>query len=488
MNQARYYIRVGIALVVAGVLLVIGWGLLRGTLTNFRTIGFNVEFEDARGITEGASVLMAGVAIGQVERVTLTPEQTARLRLRIDNRFPIPRGSRFVISNSLLGNAPLLRVEPARRAGGGVIAENEPNLSGVGAPGLDDALNGSGKLLQSVQATVETVERLLNDPTAQRDLQIILRNVRIASETLPTLSRTVLGEVSTLSAQTNRLLADLQKTSAGGNRVVQNAGALTSDLRGTLAENRGSLRSLIENADGTASAIRGLTEQLNEALQGGGVQQNLSATTDSLRSITARLDTITGNFERLSSDPRLSSDVRETVANLKETSSSVRSLAARIEAIRLPGERRPAPEGGGTPPRPRMSLLEPGPVVDTRYDLSAERLRVDANYTLLGSQGRFYRAGLYDVGERNRLNLQVGRISPALGGAAVRYGLVAGRLGAGLDFRAGPIDLRVDLFDPNRLTLDARAKARLDDTTSLLAGVDSLGNGNRAVLGVQIRR
>jgi phospholipid/cholesterol/gamma-HCH transport system substrate-binding protein len=483
MNQTRYYVRVGITLVVGAILLAMGLAFLRGTLTDQRTVGFNVEFDDARGITEGAPVQMAGVQIGRVERVSLTRQNRARLRLRVERRYPIPQGASFTISSALLGGSAVLRVDPEPGTPGTEIPANA-TISGDVSPGLDTALAKSERLLESFQKTASAVERLATDPRTQRNLTETLQNVRVATAGLPRLQRDVQAQLRLLSGQTRGLLTTLEGAAASGQAVTVNAGRLTSELRAVLAENRSSLKSLLQSADETASAFAGLAEQAGAALGNKELQQNLVAATGNLRAISARLVTVAGNVERLSSDPRLSADIRETASNLRETSASVRSLAARIEAIRLPGERRP---GGGTPsPTPaRRTLSEPGGVVDAGYDAAAERLRLDANFTLLRPEGRFLRAGVYDLTESNRLNLQIGRQE---GDRVFRYGLFAGKLGVGLDARTGPLDLRLDVFDPNRLSVNVRAKARVSDTTSGFFGVDSLGNGNRAVLGVQIRR
>jgi hypothetical protein len=69
-----------------------------------------------------------------------------------------------------------------------------------------------------------------------------------------------------------------------------------------------------------------------------------------------------------------------------------------------------------------------------------------------------------------------------------RYGLFAGKLGVGADTRLGPLDLRLDLYDPNRFQVDARVKTYLNSNTALTFGIGSIGKENRATLGVQIRR
>ena len=54
----------------------------------------------------------------------------------------------------------------------------------------------------------------------------------------------------------------------------------------------------------------------------------------------------------------------------------------------------------------------------------------------------------------------------------------------------GPLDLRIEGYDPNHFTGNARAKFYLDRTRtqSLLLGVDDIAHDNRAVIGVQIRK
>jgi hypothetical protein len=123
------------------------------------------------------------------------------------------------------------------------------------------------------------------------------------------------------------------------------------------------------------------------------------------------------------------------------------------------------------------------------YDTTVSRLRLDTNFTLLaGKPGSFYRLGFHDLTERNRLNLQIGSSSGLPANIALRYGIFAGKLGTGIDLRTGPVDLRLDAYDPNRFTLNARAKAYLNVDTSITAGLDSIGKDNRATVGVQIRR
>lgn len=488
---------VGLAIVSGFVVIGLIIVTLRGRLTDRGTTSFDVTFSDAGGISKGVVVQMAGVPIGSVEEVGLTPDNRARVRVRINRPYQVPRGSRFTVTNGLLGGNAIVKVDPAAAtAGAASIGENEPGIVGTAGGGLDATLAAGRDTLDEGRGLIVGLQKIVNDPEAQADLKRTLRNIRATTDTLPALTRDVqvqLAQVGALARETNRLLAGVDPLLSSGARIARNIENLSGDVRAALNENRGTLRSLLRTTDETISAFAGLAEQVGATAGDPQLRQNLVTVTDNLAASSARLDAIAGNVERLSSDPRLSADIRAAVTNLRAVSESFQRISARVETIRIPGERR-APGGEGTPPppprrpTPTETFLEAGPTLDTVFDAGDSRLRVDANFTVLGREDSFYRAGVYDFSERNRLNLQIGRANVLGEGTALRYGLVAGKLGGGLDLRAGPADLRLEAYDPNRLSVDLRAKVGAGQASSVLLGVEALGKENRATIGVQIRR
>ena len=288
-------------------------------------------------------------------------------------------------------------------------------------------------------------------------------------------------------------MRDLDDAAVSGKAIARNGEKLTANLNGTLTENRQNLKTLLQSADESASALAGLLKEAGGLIGDPDLKKNLLATTTNLAATTEKLQAVTGNIERLSGDPRLSADLRDTVANLKETTESVKNIVARVETIRIPGERR-APDGTPAPPKraSTTSLLEPGLAISGNYDTTDPRFRANANYTYVAGKGAFYRAGINDFGEGNGLNLQAGQSFGKNGASdfAYRYGLFAGKLGLGLDANAGLLDFRLEGYDPNRLSGNARAKLYLnrERTQSLLFGLDDLARDNRATIGVQFRQ
>ncbi|MES2465477.1 MAG: MlaD family protein [Armatimonadota bacterium] len=512
-KRVRQNFLTGLAIVLAVAAAVGGLGWLSGTLSFNRNTHYTVIFDNVKGLAEGSIVQMAGVSIGKVDKVDLTRNLTgfadnlARIDLSVNPPHRIPEGSRFLIATPVFGNVNTLTVEPNPKPADPL--EDGAIVKGESSPGLDDLLKKSEpliaqtqSLLATVQKSAEAAAKITNDAQTQRDLKLTLHNLAETTEQLPSLLRQSERQLNMLAGQTQSLLIKVNRAADSGQRLAANAEGLTGDLRATVGENRAGLKSLVQNASETASSFATLADNIAGTIGNKDIQRNLATATENLAAITSRLDATATDLNRLSSDPRLTDDVRQTVAtvretadNLRGTSESIRNLASRVETIRIPGERRrPTGQSSNAPPAPPRafsdtSLLEPGLVFDTVYDTTVSRLRLDTNFTLLaGKPGSFYRLGIYDLTERNRLNLQIGSSARLPANFAIRYGIFAGKLGTGIDLRTGPIDLRLDAYDPNRFTLNARAKAYLNANTSITAGLDSIGKDNRATVGVQIRR
>jgi phospholipid/cholesterol/gamma-HCH transport system substrate-binding protein len=493
-KQTIHFLKVGIAGVIGFTFLVGVLVFLSGYLNRGMTI--NVQFHDARGIKAGEVVRMAGVDIGQIGDVKLTPDEQAMINVHIIKGVKIPVGSKFIISNSIIGNQSIMTVMPSKSP---EFIVDGASVIGDSADPIAMALAQSTKLIAIAEKTLSDSQKMvtaatktigaINDPRRLAKIDAMLENMRLTTERLPLLEMSVQREIGGVASQTHGLLASLSSTRTTADRAIGGAAKLTDNLNATLTENRGTLRSLLRSADDAASAVAGLTDQIKTTIGNKDIQANLVGTTQNLQSISSKLDATASDIQRFADDPKLNTDVRETVTNLRETSESVKDLAARLQGIHLPGEHRKS-SGAPAPAKPfsATSLVEPGLVFDSVYDTKVERLRFDGDYTLVaGKPGSFYRAGLYDATYGNRLNLEAGH-SLFDNRFDYRYGLIAGKLGVGFDLRTGPLDLRIDGFDPNHGTVNARAKSYINADTAITAGVDSIGHGNRATVGVQIRR
>ena len=135
--------------------------------------------------------------------------------------------------------------------------------------------------------------------------------------------------------------------------------------------------------------------------------------------------------------------------------------------------------------RPRLRV--DGTSLDAMANTRDGNVRIDYNINLPSGKDRFYRLGLFGIGDNTRLNLQAGRaLSPA---SDLRYGLYASRLGVGYDRDFSKrFGMRADLFDVNDPHLQIEGLYSFSDSLGMIVGVDNVFDDPGALLGIQYRK
>jgi len=506
--------RVGLVAVVAAVLFGAMYVFLQGSLGNAHTYTFDVIFDNARGVTPETPVTLAGVQIGKVQTVRLTPDQKADLNLLIKDKLNgqdirIPEGSRFIISTPLLGTSGTILVvppetsahQPAIREGAVVRGENTGDLTA--------SFDRATLLLDQVTQTTKKVNRLLDaansaatDPKIHGTLLQTLDNVNAASANGLKLTDRLNGLLMDDNAQVKALL---NQTQAGVGVSLDNIAQTTTAIRDTTRGNRTQIAAIVRNLNDTTSAVAGITGQTNNALKNG-MTQNLSASVANLKATTDKLNAIAGSIQNLTTDPKVQSNLRETVANIRDASEQANFLVERLNKL-AGGRKKPAAvvlgPGGATvilPNVPNAPNVTPSPSQGAPYFLPRAdlllntrtrhfRTDLDAVVPLSVAPVSFARAGIYGFGDSNKLILQAGRGLGKSGLLDARAGLYASKLALGGDYGLGrPVTLSFDLYDPNNFHLDARGIIKLAPELGLVVGGEDLTRQGGGLIGLEYRQ
>ena len=520
--------RVGLVFVLAVLLLGSLWYFLKGSVLSSNTYSFDVLFADASGITPETPVTLAGVQIGKVASVTLTPTQQADLKLEIKDKLNgrdvrIPRGSQFLISTPILGTSGTIMVMPPSNAvqnAEGSIHDGETDLKGTKVGDLTASLAKATALLDQVTITTKKVDllldsatRLANDPKIQNSLKSTLNNVNLVSANGVQLTSRLNGLLTEDNAQ---VLALLQQTKAGEQVSLNNLADTTGTVKQITQENKAQIATLIRNLNDTTSAVAGITGQVNNTLKNGGVIQNLDATVANLKTTTDKLNTIAGNFQSLSSvatDPKVQSNLKDTVQNIRDSSEQAEFLIERLNKI-AGGRRRtatviaapgvgavvlPGTTKNGTPaaitPTPAPSRGAPYylPRVQALYNTRDRHFRtdIDAVVPLSVAPVMFVRAGIYGFGDSNKLILQGGQALDKKGLVAGRAGIYASKLALGADVGLGKREtLSLDFYDPNNFRVDAKGTLLLAPDLGLVLGGENINRSRQsgALVGLEFRQ
>lgn len=465
--------KVGVFVVIALVLTAGIYIWLEGNFLAKRTTPITAEFESAQGITAGTVVRMAGVKIGEVERVELNPfTKRALVRMKIEERQVISPEDKITIASGGLLPAPYIEIVPLRKA----MTRTPGVFQGTEAPTLDEIFPKAESLLDEATKLTRSLQTFVGDPRLMGNLKLAAANLAVTTE------------------HGQKIAANLEKLTARGPAVMgtfERAGrsmeATLGEAHGALADSRGKIAKLL---DQTAQAMDAMQKTLVEArslIADEQTRENFRTTMANLRDMSASmrdasssLKQTAGDVQGLTGDPKVQEDLRETVASMRSTMEQASELLARVNKIVGGGGNRTA----GTRQRVRETDLR----VDVQQTTSPGRPRVDVEATVPGGAGHFTRLGLHDFGEDTRLNFQFGR--PLQDGLALRYGLHASRLGMGLDWigpggRVGWPRLSADVYGLDEPTLDLRAATRLRPDLELTFGVDRLFKDNAPVLGLR---
>ena len=237
----------------------------------------HVVVANAGGIAVGATTQMAGVEVGRVSRVELTPERRARITVRIRTAVAIPMGSRFSIGSAGLLGDRYIAISPEP----GDVPPIEPGtvVTGSAPLSLEELYDRVIAVARRAEDALTNINRVIGDPLLGAALSETIRNardttvvVRRAAEnierTTRTLDRTIGTELPVIAAQLRTMSAELADAASQVKVLVRDLQGVVNEqevraVRQSLAE----ARSAITDARTAVSEGRAVIGRANEVVQ-----------------------------------------------------------------------------------------------------------------------------------------------------------------------------------------------------------------------------
>ncbi|GBC91639.1 hypothetical protein HRbin15_00093 [bacterium HR15] len=468
--------RVGALLLIGISLLIGGLRFLQARFSERGHYRLYVQFSDARNVSVGASVLMAGVPVGFVREVALvgTPP-IAELTLAIREEVKIPRGSTFrLVGGTLLPTETRVEIVPPSQVAG-YLQPNE-RIRGENPLDFNAALNRltpeAEKTLQELQRTLAAARTLLEDKQLRQSIQQTLQAVEQASE------------------QTTRLLVQAEQM---------------------VSENRATVHQLLTQADQAIRELRLALQSANRLLQDPRLREDLQATLAHARAATERAEAALQQINALVGDPQLQEDIRQTAHNVRTLSERANTLAEKTETVlnnateltrnlneTVTESKGVIQQAKSTFQRVENALQNAVSLrtfgftdatyrIEMGFNTQTERYRTDTLVTLFTPDQRTLTLGIYDFTEGNKLIAQYGTpLSPQL---HLRYGLYAAKPGVGVDYRFSKRGLlTLDMFDPNDWQGSLRLNWYVSENILLWGGIESPFRRYQPAFGIRIER
>ena len=299
METRAHHVLIGFftLMVAAGVLLFALWLARAGSQQDFRL--YDIVFrEPVSGLTVGSAVEYNGIRVGEVENLSLDPEDPRRVlaRVRIARQTPIKDDTRARLALANITGAANIQLSEGSPASPALQAEGDaiPVILADPSPIARLRVN-SEELLVGIKSLVDNANQLFS-----------AENGRHLSRVLANLDQTT-GVIAEQKDELGQGVADLAEASRQMKITMSQASRLLGQLEDRL-EGKGDR--LLDNADRSLASIERFSRNLdrlladNQQALGSGLQgmAELEPTLKELRSTLATLGEVARKLEQNPSD------------------------------------------------------------------------------------------------------------------------------------------------------------------------------------------
>ena len=302
-NRANYAL-IGAAIVFTAV-------ALMGVILWMGQVQFNRDYQDydvvfdgpVNGLSEGAAVRYLGLKVGEVEDLTIDPQNDTRVvaRIRIDSKTPVRMDSTAILDFVGLTGATFIQIQPGtptqplkRTAGGVPVITTEPTQ-------LDNLVSGGQQIMSDASGAMERLNLLLSDDNVA-SLSTTLRNIETISTELAA-EEGLVSDIRGTLTRVDRAVVSLEKAANSIDRLANTADGqmvrVGDGLDLAMVDLR---RSTSELTDALSGASDQFTRTLM-AVENPAVEMLVDARVigQDLQLLIARLDRLAREFE---ADPR----------------------------------------------------------------------------------------------------------------------------------------------------------------------------------------
>lgn len=295
---------IGICAILAIVVLVFGIDYLKG-INLFKPANYYyVSYENVAGLTVSSPVTVNGFKVGQVREIEYEYENPGHIlvQLSLNKNLRVPRGTKAVLKQDLLGTASIHLVMPAHDdmhdIGERIIGETDPGmLAGMGEkviPAVDD-------ILQKVDTLITSLNKIAASPALEKSVERLDEITAGVEQSVNSIRETV-SLLNLAVAELPATMGNVNKASDNVEQMSENLLALSNELKEV------PVKPMIDN---------------------------LNATTENLRRISSQLDSPNSSLGLLLRDRGLYDNVNNTIVSLDSLLTDIKSNPKRYISIKL---------------------------------------------------------------------------------------------------------------------------------------------------------
>ncbi|MDK2861524.1 MAG: phospholipid/cholesterol/gamma-HCH transport system substrate-binding protein [Thermodesulfobacterium sp.] len=262
-------------------------------------------FENVSGLAKGAKIEMAGVNIGKVGNIELTPEGKAKVELLIYSKYKVQEDAEaYVKTYGVLGDK-FVELKPGFSKN--YLKPESMIANAHSAVSVDD-------LLANIGPTVEGLKELLGTEEGRQNLKILVANIKEASESFKGIAAKIekgqgsLGKLVTDDSLYVNLKETTEHLKAIARQIESGQGTLTQ----TVAHLE-KVSKKLERGEGT----------LGKLINDERLYKELKQISTNLKDITARIERGEGTLGKLLKDDSLYVEAKKTLRSVNRAAKGV---------------------------------------------------------------------------------------------------------------------------------------------------------------------
>lgn len=421
-------------------------------------------FDDVQGLVVKSRVLIAGIPVGTIDKITLQGDR-ARVDLLIDGDVKLYENASIgQRSASLLGET-LLVIKP----GGPPAPPLKPGeqiASEEKASGTDEIMRSVGEIAESVKKVTAQLERAFGSDEAGQQMSSSLKNL---SEAIEAINRTIQANEEVVGHTLRNVEGITSDAAPRIERILEHIEDVTREVNGIVQHNSAGVSRGLGRVDDTVASIERASKDLESVMK-------------DVKQVTERTARGEGTIGRLTQDETLINEVEGVVSGVADV---VEPIARLRTFVRLRSEYNFLANSFksyvGLYIQPREDYYYRFELVnDPRGNTRFTQRQVRQSPPPAG-EPEFYQQNITETSSDFRFTLQIAK---RIHFATFRFGILESTGGLGLDlhFLNDHLQINNDVFAIGQQKY-ARIRVALAyeilQRLWLVGGVDDLLNGSR---------
>ena len=305
-----------------------------------------INYPQVSGLMPGHVVRYAGVQVGTVKKLNVSPDKV-EVVTEIDDNIKIPQGAVFNIAADGIMCEKYVHIVPPAKPGHGFITEGS-TLRGIPGGGMDEFFANSGDLVTRMENIASAFENVFGDKEVQESMKNGFKNMQGITENMNTFTK-VMADVAVANQQ------DITQ-------MIHQINELTQKMNATAGYIQSTMKTMDNNGE---------------------TGKNVAAIVQHMADTTKRMENIVKTLETVAKDPETQQTLKETLVNVKETSAKANQIMGAITEAKISA--------------------------DAGYSAKGSDWRGNLGITISPSDKAFMYMGGYDIGESNKFDFIMGR-------------------------------------------------------------------------------